>query len=100
MINPPRKGLLGEDDMNVIIDGITYVPAPEQPKPPSITRAEVKRLTEVVENAGLDYAMNKYSSFDHGKNLIRCRLFHQLRDNYLTSRVELQNFLISVGVDA
>lgn len=85
--------------MNVVIDGVSFIPEPEQPEEISLDIAEAKLLKSIFDKEGLDYALSSYSSFSHGGNLICCKRFHQLRDSYLFARKAMVEYAESFGIE-
>lgn len=86
--------------MNVTVDGTSYIPAPEQPELSSLSWDEQILLSSVFDKEGLDAALSKYSSFDHGRNLVECKRFHQLRKAYLNARQGIIDYLEKHGIDS
>lgn len=86
--------------MNVIINGTSYIPAPEQPEASSLSCDEQRLLASVLDSEGLDAALSKYSSFDHGRNLVECKRFHQLRRAFLNARQDMKAYLEKHGIDS
>lgn len=84
--------------MKVEIDGVLYVPAPEQPKPSAMSDDERRILAGQIDKSGLCYAMGDYSDYKHGQNLVSDPRFHQLRDAFIKSHDELRGYLVSQGV--
>lgn len=86
--------------MNVTIDDISYIPAPEQPEVSSLSWYEQRLLASVLDTEGIDAALSKYSSFDHGRNLVECKRFHQLRRAFLNARQDMTAYLEKHGIDS
>lgn len=86
--------------MNVTVDGTSYIPAPEQPEVSSLSWDEQRLLASVLDSEGLDAALSKYSSFDHGRNLVECKRFHQLRRAFLNARQDMTAYLEKHGIDS
>lgn len=85
--------------MEVVIEGISFIPAPEQPEEISLDTAEIALLKAIFDKEGLDYALSSYSSFSHGPNLVCCKRFHQLRKSYLSARKATIEYAESFGIE-
>lgn len=85
--------------MSVVIDGISFIPEPEQPEEISLDMAEIALLKAIFDKEGLDYALHSYSSFSHGPNLVCCKRFHQLRKSYLSARKAMIDYTDSFGIE-
>ena len=83
---------------NVVIDGVTYIPAPEQPAESTLTAHERRILKVRVNGEGLHYAMTQYSHYTHGQNQIDDRRFHQLREAFVQANQELDDFFHEQGI--
>lgn len=84
--------------MNVIIDGVAYIPEPEQLAESMITAREKDILRCAIDNKGFDYAFHSYSDYKTvGRNAIADQRFHQLRKAYIYSRAALQEYLDEIG---
>ena len=46
--------------MEVVIDGISFIPEPEQPEEVSLDMAEIALLKAIFDKEGLDYALHSY----------------------------------------
>lgn len=90
--------LVGEPS-GVVINGVVYIPAPEQPEPSTMTAEEVARLKVVIDHKGWDYAFHSYSAYDYGVNLVRDKRFHQLLVAYNEGRDALMNYLREQGIE-
>lgn len=83
---------------NVVIDGITYVPAEQEPAVSTLTEQEAALLAARVDSDGLHYTLVHYSDFTHGRNEVKDRRFHQLREAYVQSADELEQYLREKGI--
>lgn len=84
--------------MNVVIDGITYIPAPEQPAPSTMTAEEKEVLHRAISGDGFDYAFTHYSDFQTtARNCVHDPRFHQLRVAFIHARKALETYLEENG---
>lgn len=83
---------------HVVIDGVVYIPAPEQPAESTLTDIERQILKHRVARKGFHYAMTQYSKYTHGLNQIDDRRFHQLREAFVQANKELDEFFWEQGI--
>lgn len=55
-----------------------------------MTQKEKNQVKEIIDNEGFDYTFDGFSAFRE----IRDKKFHQLRENYLQAKEELESYLL------
>lgn len=83
--------------MRVEINGVLFIPAPEQPKQSAMTEHERGILLSQIDKSGLCYAMVDYSDYQHGRSCVSDPRFHQLRNAFVKAHGELREYLDSQG---
>ncbi len=79
--------------MQVTIDGVDYVPAPQQPAPSTMDAQSARILYNQIDKSDLTYAMVSYSEYTGGRNFVPDHRFHQLRERFVAAHDELNEYL-------